>query len=1406
MEQITVTHVNGTTLKLQSKENASTITRAEQTVEKLGQDVVDITVVSGKKLVFEIGDKITVIGRDYTLNQAATETKTAENEFTYELHFEGAQYDMIRAGYSVNVNTTDGKILDIAGSSLTGTIKIFLDVLIANMNRVFPGKWSLGTYPSTDTTVKTLTFSDSDNCLSVLQMLCGEENFKTEFSIDIAGSGNRTLNVGSFGNVFGHTFEFGRGKGLYNLTREKQSTSNIVTRLFVYGSTRNINTTKYRADRLCLPSKSKAESYVEDAAAIAKYGVWEGTKVFEDVYPKMPGKPNGPGFVTSLGENVFELIDTNIDFDLNAKDENGKDLYLFPGTTAKLHFNSGNLAGYEFEIEKYDHPTTKFTLIQQTDANGMKFPSETSAAFQFAENDEYVLLDINMPKTYTTAAETLLATKADEYLATYKQPLVQYGLSVDKFFLKRLLVGEEPYIDTNAIWVGDYMPIKDTDIEVDKTIRVKSFRRNLLDDCPDYSSIEISDLPANVTVTTRVLAELKQIEKVIRMNTLDDPARARRNWKVVSEIITMIETLQAEAALIGNDPAAQYLLSEVLFSANYQGNPNNMHITACVLAHSYYPEGNPGTWNVSAADFASLESGTPYYLYIKASKSDNTAVFFLSSTKIAVESVAGYYHFPVGILSSVISGRRVFQTTKGYTLISGDDIKTGRISSPDGTTFIDLNTGEIRGSFSFQSGEDVEDVIEGVQSSLASTQNYIDSTIGPNIGSLQDQIDGQIESHFKEYDPTTANLPASSWDTAELKQQHANDTFTNTLTGGCWRWQQVEGVWGWGVISDTATQQALTAAARAQNTANGKRRVFVVQPTTPYEVGDLWTQGTTGDLMKCKTERLTGSYVAGDWEKASKYTDDTTANNIQVGGRNYVLGSDVYITAANMEFNFVDFNAWRGQTITLSVEVELVNATSGRIGFEPALIFADTTTMFLGCWLSVNSTTSTKKRISATFSIPDKEITGFEQSGMYVQTVATTSRVGRPKIEIGNKATDWTPSPEDVEAYTQTKIDGGLVTTGRVEVGSGTLGNVNAGMSGAGTSADSIRFWAGNTYANRGAAPFRVQQDGKAFASAMEILSGCKIGSFNILNGNIIGYDTNRIETIRVAIEDMPTITQLSSNWVSSGYNNFSVRGDGNASNVAGTGTIIFPTKEEAYGEVIIPYATKIKLDLGTYGFNFQNQSVVISSSILYYLKVYDTNHNTVYSGYYTDNQEIALTVGGHYNLILECRYQINVQSGQETDFHFAYMGGNEITYLEAVQKTAVGKNGFYSYFSYLEYLHFKAGEGFMAKVPTSDKWDTPGVLASGSVASGGGLSRQFGALLVSSSKTATGTYRVYHNIKHTNFSVSVTPLTAARLSYISTKTAYNGTANSGYVIIVMTNTSGTETDTAFDFMITGLN
>ena len=134
---------------------------------------------------------------------------------------------------------------------------------------------------------------------------------------------------------------------------------------------------------------------------------------------------------------------------------------------------------------------------------------------------------------------------------------------------------------------------------------------------------------------------------------------------------------------------------------------------------------------------------------------------------------------------------------------------------------------------------------------------------------------------------------------AEYPQIHftiSSDKTTNPDAGKSWRWvKEEDGTYKWTPIADSDAVKALQEAARAQDTADAKRRVFVVTPTTPYDVGDIWTQGEGGDIMRCIESRATGNFESSDWDKASKYTDDTAANeakdeiaNLQFGARNYI--------------------------------------------------------------------------------------------------------------------------------------------------------------------------------------------------------------------------------------------------------------------------------------------------------------------------------------------------------------------------------------------------------------------------------------------------------------------------------------------------------------------------------------
>ena len=162
---------------------------------------------------------------------------------------------------------------------------------------------------------------------------------------------------------------------------------------------------------------------------------------------------------------------------------------------------------------------------------------------------------------------------------------------------------------------------------------------------------------------------------------------------------------------------------------------------------------------------------------------------------------------------------------------------------------------------SYASKNDMKDYVDGVTKDM------------------QDQIDSKAEQHFYAYDPTLDNEPAKSWTTDEEKEKHVDDLFYNTETGKAYRFMKGDdGSYKWELVQDEDVTNALEAASKAQDTADGKRRVFTADaskdehPDPPYDEGDLWYTGA--EVLVCGKPKAKGeAYDAGDWGKKDNYTN-----------------------------------------------------------------------------------------------------------------------------------------------------------------------------------------------------------------------------------------------------------------------------------------------------------------------------------------------------------------------------------------------------------------------------------------------------------------------------------------------------------------------------------------------------
>ncbi|MCM1234267.1 MAG: hypothetical protein NC489_29535 [Ruminococcus flavefaciens] len=724
---------NGTVIKLNTKEPFCIVKEATQNSSLMGDDYITLKIVSTEWLSFDKGDKIVVDGMDYTIRATTKRDTEAENYYVFEPVFYGPMYDLMKTIYR---NTDkDGKS-DRSTFDLTYTIKEFVQVLIYNLNRDYPGLWAFDEDNCPETEAKTIQFSGV-NCLQALQSLCSDDNFKLEFLIT-QNNGVRTIHIGKFGQRINppggkEYFEWGKGNGLYKLSEQKIDDKAIITRLWVEGGTNNIRT-DYRdySERLQLPFPKRynrnrhvlydgtviepnteiigidddSKRYLEDTALKDKLGSEEDTKTYDEIYPTRTGR------VTALvADDINSFIDDTMDFDLNEKD--GKSTkYLVDGVSAKITFTSGRLAGEQFELNAkggYDHSKKQFKLIPFTDNRGLVTPTvpvEQGGAFPIEVGATYKITDIFLPESYEQNAEEDLWYAGYNDFKPATQARAQYNLTLDRlYFLEALNRDTEVCV----FKVGDYVPVKDTRYGIEKYIRIQKIQRNLLLE-QDYQ-LTLSDTTA-ISIQTQTVLSVIEHDQVITNNRLRDLTKMRRGWRTTEDLRNMVydtdgffdvdnirpNSIDTNMLTVGSK-SQQFVLTGVILQANVGGNPNIFAASDGVLSHLTIDPNGVRAWQMGGQSFT-LQSTAGHYLFARCSKSGTTGTWYISQEQLSFEPTSdpNNYYFLVGVIGTLHSDDnfRDFTTTYGFTRINGNTITTGRIVTSDGECYLDLDGNKFR--------------------------------------------------------------------------------------------------------------------------------------------------------------------------------------------------------------------------------------------------------------------------------------------------------------------------------------------------------------------------------------------------------------------------------------------------------------------------------------------------------------------------------------------------------------------------------------------------------------------------------------------------------------------------------------------------------------------------------------
>ena len=267
-----------------------------------------------------------------------------------------------------------------------------------------------------------------------------------------------------------------------------------------------------------------------------------------------------------------------------------------------------------------------------------------------------------------------------------------------------------------------------------------------------------------------------------------------------------------------------------------------------------------------------LDDGSKvYYMCDHQTLEESQVVFELNGKGWAV-STDGGNTWNAGLL---VDGTMITKILNSIG-INADWINTGAFTvlDSDGNIMFkaDTATGRVdivANSFQLR-GKTLEEIAK------ESTKNYVDAVVGDKIKDINTQ-------YFDSYDPTLTNKPASDWTDTDAKEKHIDDIFYNTTTKKMFRFVKIEGVYSWESFDDPDIKAALDAASTAQDTADGKRRVFLVTPKPPYDEGDMWVTSTTdgkGEIKICKTPRQSGAFSSADWISPSYVDSDDVDNAI----------------------------------------------------------------------------------------------------------------------------------------------------------------------------------------------------------------------------------------------------------------------------------------------------------------------------------------------------------------------------------------------------------------------------------------------------------------------------------------------------------------------------------------------
>lgn len=703
----------------------------------MGEDTLTLYFSHPGYLNVPVGSWCEFYGKRYSLKKDSNFKKNGERNYSYTLVLETSKADTelwkIR-------NTVDNRIK----FPYTAKPKEHLKLIVDNLNRRSSG-WVIG--DCIDGTEKLINYNHTV-CLDALSQLA--ETYEIEYQITetvIEGVHTKTVHLKKveYNKDNPLTLSYGKGHGFK--TGVGRESGDIPPEIILVETTdRNIDYSKYGAKELLMP-KSQTIRYDGtrfegeegfNASASRTYKTDEyGTSVMRadrelttskedsldctEIYPSRVGEVSK---VTTINteKHFYDFYDAGIPNNLNFED------CLIEGEKMTVIFQSGMLSGKEFEV-KYTHVGRKFEIVPQ-EIDGITMPD--GGVWMPEVGDKYAVFGIQLPEAYIsdnatrTGASWDVFREAVKYLYEHEDKKFTFTGTLDGIWAKKrwLTVG-------GKIVLGGFVSFTDNQFHPEGSlIRIVGIKRYVNN--PYSPEIELSNTP----VGTSVASELNKIETnevQVEENHKQALQFTKRYYRDAKETMEMLAdsllsfsgainpiTVATMQMLVG-DESLQYRFVNsktnpvvVNHDISYNSSTKVLNAPAGIIQHmtlgitslsNTHAASDYKYWDMAEYNSPSLTNPEKnFYLYAKCSKDNQSGMFLLSETAIALEQIDGYYHLLVGILNSENNGERSFATLYGFTEILPGRITTDKIVSSDGKTYFDLLKGEIAGYIRFLDG------------------------------------------------------------------------------------------------------------------------------------------------------------------------------------------------------------------------------------------------------------------------------------------------------------------------------------------------------------------------------------------------------------------------------------------------------------------------------------------------------------------------------------------------------------------------------------------------------------------------------------------------------------------------------------------------------------------------------